>query len=69
MRISSCVKKKNDFKGSLSQNERNDRPNRYLKFFASFKEDHEFQPLHVEIGTLVFPAAGHYCLEIIFVRE
>ena len=50
----------------LVVNERSDRPIRYVKFLATFEEDNELLPLHVEIGNCVFPEDGLYSFEIYF---
>jgi len=50
----------------LLVNERNDRPIRYMKFFATFEEDNELLPLYVDVGDCVFPEAGHYNFEVFF---
>ncbi len=50
----------------LVVNERTDRPIRYVKFLATFQEDNELLPMHVEIGDCVFPEAGQYSFEIHF---
>ncbi len=44
----------------------NDRPIRYVKFLATFREDKELLPLYVEVGDYVFPEAGQYNFEIYF---
>jgi hypothetical protein len=48
----------------LLVNERNDRPIRYMKFFATFQEDNELLPMYVEMGDCAFPEAGQYSFEI-----
>jgi hypothetical protein len=50
----------------LIVNERNDRPIRYVKFFAVFQQDNEVLPLYVDVGECVFPEAGPYNFEIYF---
>lgn len=50
----------------LVVNERNDRPTRYVKFFATFQENNELLPLYVEITDCLFPEAGAYRFEIYF---
>jgi hypothetical protein len=47
-------------------NEHNDRPVRYVKFFATFQEDNELLPLYVDVGDCVFAEAGPYSFEIYF---
>jgi hypothetical protein len=50
----------------LLVNQRNDRPTRYVKFFAAFQENNELFPLYVEITDCMFPEAGQYSFEIYF---
>jgi len=50
----------------LLVNERNDRPIRYVKFFATFHEGNELLPMYVGIGDCVFPEAGQYSFEVYF---
>ncbi len=50
----------------LVMNERNDRPIRYVRFVASFRDDNELLPLYVDVGECVFPEAGLYNFEIYF---
>jgi hypothetical protein len=50
----------------LIVNERNDRPIRYVKFFATFGHDNEVLPLYVDVGTCVFPEVGPYNFEVFF---
>lgn len=47
-------------------NQRDDKPIRYVKFLATFAEDHELLPLCIEVGECVFPEAGPYSFEIYF---
>jgi hypothetical protein len=46
--------------------ERSDKPIRYVKFLATFREDNELLPLHVEVNDCVFPEPGLYNFEIYF---
>ncbi len=46
--------------------ESNDKSVRYVKFVASFGEDNELLPLHVEVDDCVFPEAGRYSFEVYF---
>jgi hypothetical protein len=50
----------------LVVDERSDKPIRYVKFLATFEEDNELLPLHVEVGNCVFPEPGPYSFEIYF---
>ncbi len=50
----------------LIVNERNDRPIRYAKFDATFREDNELMPLNVPIEDCIFPEAGAYNFEVYF---
>jgi hypothetical protein len=48
----------------LLVNERNVRPIRYVKSFATFQEDNGLLPMYVEMGDCVFPEVGQYSFEI-----
>ena len=50
----------------LIVNERTDRPVRYLKFVATFRQENELLPLYVETADCVFPEAGFYRVEVYF---
>ena len=59
--------RKGKYSGSiLIVNERNDRPIRYVKFFATFQDDNELLPLYVDVGDCVFPEAGPYSFAVYF---
>jgi len=42
----------------LVVNEQDDRTIRYVKFVATFQEDNELLPVHLELGDCVFPEPG-----------
>ena len=46
--------------------ERTGKAIRYVKFFATFSNDHELLPLYVAVDHCVFPEAGQYSFEIDF---
>ena len=48
----------------LLVNMENDKPIRYVKFVASFEQDNDLLPLHVEMGDCSFPGAGPYNFEV-----
>jgi hypothetical protein len=50
----------------LVVNEQSERPIRYVKFLATFREDNELLPLCVDVGDCVFPEVGRYNFEVYF---
>ena len=62
----SCARKGSYSGKVVVVNERTDKSIRYVKFLATFQEDNELLPLHVEAVDCVFPEAGQYTFEIHF---